>query len=194
MFSEYIFFSKGFYVVYVIFVGFIIIHSKNRLKTHTIFVHLSEFPITSKWRSDFSFIPSCKTSWLFWFGCDTQNGFSSSVSFSSKSSRTSITAILSISNISLTCWVRNPSTILGADRINIGSNRAVEFARVAQKPTGAIAWNAWAKTWDLLLYSRIVFNTSWNICPGSVFLKYGNKKEFISVYIVDSMNLSDTRN
>ena len=144
--------------------------------THTIFVQLSEFPITSKRRSDFSFIPSFKTWWTVLLGFDTQNSFFSSVSFSSKSSWTSITTILSISNISSACGVGNPSTILGTDWINIGSDRAIEFARIAQKPTWAITRNTRAETRDLLFYSGIVFDTSWNISPSSVFLKYGGEK------------------
>ena len=104
-------------------------------------------------------------------GGNAQNGLSSPVSCPALGSGAPVTPILGISDVSSTGWVRFPSTILTTYRIDVGSNGTFEITRLSQIAFWAISGNSWAQPGNLFLYTRIMFNTSGNVSPGSIFLK-----------------------
>jgi len=73
---------------------------------------------------------------------------------------------------------------LGADRVNISSSHAVELATSVEEPLCTISRNTGAHTRDLLLDTRVMLNTTGDICPGPIILTQG---DIISPKITDNI-------
>ena len=97
------------------------------INTHTLwlFVNRPKCNTPSKRWSNCSFV--CRRAIFGGLG-NTQNRFRSAISFSSKSPRTTITTVLSVSYIALTSRIGFPCSILRANWINVWSKWASKFA------------------------------------------------------------------
>ena len=123
-------------------------------------------------------------------GGNAQNSLSSPVSWPALGSGAPVTPILGISDVSSTGWVRFPSTILTTYRIYVGSNGTFEITWLSQIAFWAISGNSRAQPGNLFFYTGIMFNTSGNVSPGSIFLKrYKKGKNIIKILLSKAQNV-----
>jgi len=103
-----------------------------------------------------------------------QDGLSRPVPCSSNRSRASIAAVLGLSQVTLTGGVRLPGTIKGAERINVRAGDTIKSASLIEETLCTITRDAGTCAGNLFVYTRVVFDATGNIRPGSILLTQRN--------------------
>jgi len=100
-----------------------------------------------------------------------QNGsLSCPVSWSTPWSRTAITAILCLPQVSLTGGVGSPGTICCAEGVYVSPCIAVKHTPVVDKPLCTVTRYSRAQAWYLILHPWFMLYTPGDISPGTISL------------------------